>query len=70
MRGRAYRWTCCGSVQRLHLEQIDHPHKHGTAIRLNFSAVEFGTGGALVAGSTLFERLEAALFSGRKLGFE
>jgi hypothetical protein len=43
---------------------------HATAIRLYFSAIEFGTGGTLDAGSTLFERLEAALFGGRKLGFE
>ena len=33
------------------------------------ASIKFGTSGTFDAGSTLFERLEAALFSGRKLGF-
>jgi hypothetical protein len=34
------------------------------------ASIEFGTGGPLDAGSALFERLDAALLRGWKVGFE
>ena len=43
----------------------------GRADRRNDAAsIKFGTGGSLDAGAALFERLDAALLSGWKVGFE